>query len=795
MLKPRLLLFALVVVVSIGFGQWLEKVMYLPDSAGGVLSPQTVACNPVGTRVYVGGTSRGVSVLDAASGQRLYRIETGPDVSAVLYVPIRNKVYVASRGVDTVYVADGATGRVSGAIPVGRGPAALAGLPSGERLYVACAGTSSTPDSRVYEIDCSTDAVRAIHVVGSHPIALSYDPANNFLYSTNSMSNTVSAIDCSSGIDTIEIPVGSGPAALACNPGNNKVYCANADDSTVSIIDGSSNQVRATVVTGRRPRAVCYDSAENTVFCANGFGRTISVIDGASDQVTATIPLSRGPLKLDLDVDSNRIYCITGNHVVTIDAQSNQVVDSLFLGAGLSAVCFARQSRRLLAANTDLSAVALIDVDSNRLQGWTRVGIEPDMLLADQSGTRLYAFGGVYPYDSVNVSAIDPQRCIVTTCFEIQSDGHPRSGCHDSADDKVYLAGPAAKVGIIDAEGDSVLGYVSVPDAVFDLAYAPAFDKVYVGGGYDSGFIAAIDGRGDTLVASLPITGGGGIVSICHDPTRGAIYGFGNKRADCAWVDCQADTIVLQFASGAASGGSLYNPISDKLYNLDRGFGEMVVIDAATHTIVAELPIGNGAGEITLNTVNNKVYNTGLYELDVVDGAGDSLVARLSFSPYHRYLAYDPDDNIVYFDHDSGDVNAIEFLDGATDSVVGNILVPGDLSDMIAVPQADRVFVADNNNSCLYVIGTGHTTVIEGPLSGAHRAAREATVVNGVLFLPEADGSKTQATALLDISGRKVMDMQAGANDVRALTPGVYFIREAGAQAPAQAVRRVVITK
>jgi hypothetical protein len=44
---------------------------------------------------------------------------------------------------------------------------------------------------------------------------------------------------------------------------------------------------------------------------------------------------------------------------------------------------------------------------------------------------------------------------------------------------------------------------------------------------------------------------------------------------------------------------------------------------------------------------------------------------------------------------------------------------------------------------------------------------------------------------LLDISGRKVLDLSPGENDVRHLAPGVYFIREA----QARSVRKVVITR
>ena len=71
-----------------------------------------------------------------------------------------------------------------------------------------------------------------------------------------------------------------------------------------------------------------------------------------------------------------------------------------------------------------------------------------------------------------------------------------------------------------------------------------------------------------------------------------------------------------------------------------------------------------------------------------------------------------------------------------------------------------------------------------------------SNVVRGVLFLPLASGVKRSASrVLLDISGRKVLDLKPGANDVRALAPGVYFVREAQAQAQAQAVRRVVVMR
>jgi hypothetical protein len=67
--------------------------------------------------------------------------------------------------------------------------------------------------------------------------------------------------------------------------------------------------------------------------------------------------------------------------------------------------------------------------------------------------------------------------------------------------------------------------------------------------------------------------------------------------------------------------------------------------------------------------------------------------------------------------------------------------------------------------------------VAEGEKSEVRRVKGGATVVRGVLFLPEARGEKREARSdLLDISGRKVMVLRSGPNDVSGLAPGVYYI-------------------
>ena len=57
-----------------------------------------------------------------------------------------------------------------------------------------------------------------------------------------------------------------------------------------------------------------------------------------------------------------------------------------------------------------------------------------------------------------------------------------------------------------------------------------------------------------------------------------------------------------------------------------------------------------------------------------------------------------------------------------------------------------------------------------------HGSRPRATVVRGVLYLDTRPSSSPSTSCLLDVSGRKMLDLKPGANDVRALAPGVYFV-------------------
>ena len=78
---------------------------------------------------------------------------------------------------------------------------------------------------------------------------------------------------------------------------------------------------------------------------------------------------------------------------------------------------------------------------------------------------------------------------------------------------------------------------------------------------------------------------------------------------------------------------------------------------------------------------------------------------------------------------------------------------------------------------------------IEERPDGGIAARCMPTVVRGVLPMPIPEAGQTARSVLLDVSGREVMNLVPGTNDVRHLSPGVYYIRSGRADE----VRKVIV--
>jgi len=197
-----------------------------------------------------------------------------------------------------------------------------------------------------------------------------------------------------------------------------------------------------------------------------------------------------------------------------------------------------------------------------------------------------------------------------------------------------------------------------------------------------------------------------------------------------------------------------YSPISNKIFCACRTSGQVAVIDVASHSVIAVLAVGSDPYWLIHDPINDKIYcaNRGSNDVTVIDAASNSVIRTIAVGSAPCALGWNPVDN--------------------------------------------RIYVANYSSSSISVLrDSGGMGIEQSPKPQAASSKPVATVVRGVLFLLEASNPKPQAASLLDVSGRKVLDLKPGPNDVRALAPGVYFVREQpqAASLKPQAVRKVVI--
>jgi hypothetical protein len=186
----------------------------------------------------------------------------------------------------------------------------------------------------------------------------------------------------------------------------------------------------------------------------------------------------------------------------------------------------------------------------------------------------------------------------------------------------------------------------------------------------------------------------------------------------------------------------------------------------------------------------------GAWRTDIVDPGPpgckrgwDNWIARDRSGTYH----------ISYHAHNEGQLRYARGTYGNWQSEFVNSVGGWNVGSSIDLDELDRpviAYVHEDQAFRLYLSAAYDLTGIEDTADGGRMKAELPlpTIVRGVLRLPVSPF--TIHTSLFDMTGRQVMALHPGANDVRMLAPGVYFIREAvSGEWSAASVRKVIIQR
>jgi hypothetical protein len=136
----------------------------------------------------------------------------------------------------------------------------------------------------------------------------------------------------------------------------------------------------------------------------------------------------------------------------------------------------------------------------------------------------------------------------------------------------------------------------------------------------------------------------------------------------------------------------------------------------------------------------------------------------------------------------------VAIIDGASNCILGKVKVGWTPVALCYNGQTNKVYCANYGGSSISVL-RGVVGIQETMNDERGTMNVGPTILRGILNLQSAIFNLQSETALLDISGRKVLNLHPGGNDVRSLAPGVYFVRAVSRELLGVSCNKVVVTK
>ena len=782
---------------SFAHAQWLSKVIPIPDTLYGLENPQQLTYDSSLGKIYVTGGM--VDRTDAVVIDVESRRKTGV---------IRLPNVVGSPCLNT----------------------------QADRLFCPI-----WPNSQICVVNCSTDAVVETWNTPTSCREIEYCSFHDRMYA-NGFCDSVAVLDSKTGARQRTFPLQGWLISLLYCADLDRLYCAVYVSDTnfqIAAVDCGTDSVIGTIPVNSWRNELVYDPVTQRLFCSGQ--SDVAVVDCVENELVGYVPTESREHSLAVTPELGKVFCANcdSNCILVIDAASASVVDTIFAGTYPYGLMYSPVLRRLFTLSHTKDSVYSIEQVAGSVALAARTGNQPQAVCAVEAGRDVYVANSA----DGTVTVLDGRTLAVRSVLTVDK-FWPYGVCVDSMLNRAFCisdGGGDALVTVVDCGNDSIIMNTFVRGRGVSIGCWPDGDRVYcctmdpnyvtilqastgdeiaalnVGYGYPgkpvhawndckvyiatSGWLTAVDCAADSVTASFRL--GGQLSAASYNAADHRLYIADESGNRLYVLDCGTDSVVDTVMGLAGPCALCYEPKASKLYCANGQISTISVIDCHGDTVAGTIRNRPHPIAFSLNEKSGRLYcaNMGVYPaydttVSVIDVGADTVIHVIGVGTEPGLaMCYTPAGNKVLVSTGHWGANSVSVIDCGDDRVVCRLVVPGSFWEFAVLTGLGKVYVPGDISSTLSVIsGLAALDVTEEP-GLFDREAREASMFRGVLFLPEAAGHKPHAASLMDVSGRKLIDLRPGANDVRALAPGVYFVREAQAQAQAQAVRKIVVTR
>ena len=170
-------------------------------------------------------------------------------------------------------------------------------------------------DGTVSIIDTNTNTLEETIVVGLRPNRLGFDPATNYVYVVNQLSDSISVINGATDalLTTIVLTGGSSPTRIRMDPAAGRLYVGNNGLNSISVIDTAVIPpafpiLLADVPAGPGAKEINLNATTDRIYVSNKGDQSVSIIDRTSYAEIDTVPAGTGPFTFGFSNAEDVVY-------------------------------------------------------------------------------------------------------------------------------------------------------------------------------------------------------------------------------------------------------------------------------------------------------------------------------------------------------------------------------------------------------------------------------------------------------------------------------------------------------
>lgn len=647
-------------------------------------------------------------------------------------------------------------------LAAGANPVAAATDPVLGKTYIV--NQNSNTVTAINEFTNSTSTI----AVGSSPSSIAVDPNTGVLYVANEGDGTVTAISGETNAALATVTTGHAPIALAVNSVSNQVFVVNRDNDTMTIIDGATLKT-STVAVGSAPVAVAVNPVDDSVYVANQKSNSLTIINGKTS-VTTTVPVGTMPASVAVNPTTDIVYVVNeGDDTITALNRNTSSTAAIPVGSTPASIAIDPLTNRIYVPSSAGSTISVIDGATNAVSTVT-VGVHPLAVAVNTLTDTIYVANdesGQTATGSNLLSVIDGTTNTVT---EVAGSGGSAAIALDPRANRIYIPDTAsdavvAIAGATNTTKSIPAGVTGTPNTYpgNGIAYNPATGVIFLCDGNANSLIL-IDTASDTTTA-VPV--GIGPAWVAVNPVTNMAYVVNAYDNKVSVVDGSTRTVVASISVPYLDGASAIavNPVTDKIYVAAGDANQVIVIDGATDETTV-VPVGGYPISLVVNPVTNKTYvvNENGGTISILDGATSAVTATLSIPVGVSQIVANPNTNTLYMPApaNAGLGAALLVLNGATNQIATVTLAKSDsLAQQIAVNlQTNRVYVdwqqtgsASADSSIAVIDGATNQVVDVTTVPLAAGAITAVDPLSNQVYASLGDGSTSNPYSVLAIDG------------------------------------------